>query len=136
VGARSKARKRALDVLYEAAQRDADPIAILRERLAHGDPPVPEYAVELVEGVAAHRARIDELLATYAQEWTLPRMPPVDLAALRIGTFELLWRDDVPDAVAVDEAVELAKSLSTDDSPAFVNGLLGQLVRLKPSLAV
>jgi transcription antitermination protein NusB len=136
VGARSKARKRALDVLYEAAQRGADPLATLRERLAQSDPPVPEYAVELVEGVVAHRERIDELLATYAQEWTLERMPPVDLAALRIGTYELLWRDDVPDAVAVVEAVELAKSLSTDASPAFVNGLLGRLVQLKPSLAV
>ncbi|HWG94427.1 MAG TPA: transcription antitermination factor NusB [Mycobacteriales bacterium] len=136
MGARSKARKRALDVLYEAAQRGADPLATLRDRLAQSDPPVPEYAVELVEGVVAHRARIDELLATYAQEWTLERMPPVDLAALRIGTYELLWRDDVPDAVAVDEAVELAKSLSTDESPGFVNGLLGRLVQLKPSLAV
>ena len=136
MGARSKARKRALDVLYESAQRGTDAVGTLRERLAQGDPPVPEYAVELVEGVLAHRERIDELLATYAQEWTLERMPPVDLAALRIGTYELLWRDDVPDAVAVDEAVELVKSLSTDESPAFVNGLLGRLLQLKPSLAV
>jgi transcription antitermination protein NusB len=136
MGARSKARKRALDVLYEAAQRGNDPLETLRDRLAQSDPPVPEYAVELVEGVVAHRARIDELLATYAEEWTLDRMPPVDLAALRIGTFELLWRDDVPDAVALDEAVELSKSLSTDESPAFVNGLLGRLLQLKPSLAV
>jgi transcription antitermination protein NusB len=136
VGARSKARKRALDVLYEAAQRGTDPVATLRERLVQGDPPVPEYAVELVEGVVRHQARIDELLTTYAQEWTLDRMPPVDLAALRIGAYELLWCDDVPDAVAVDEAVELTKSLSTDDSPAFVNGLLGRLLQLKPSLAV
>ena len=133
--ARSKARKRALDVLYESAQRGVDPLVTLRERLAQSDPPVPEYAVELVEGVVLHRARIDELLTTYAQEWTLERMPPVDLAALRIGTYELLWRDDVPDAVAVDEAVELAKSLSTDESPGFVNGLLGRLLHLKPSLS-
>jgi transcription antitermination protein NusB len=136
MGARSKARKRALDVLYEAAQRGADPLVTLRDRLAQSDPPVPEYAVELVEGVVRNGTRIDELLTTYAEEWTLDRMPPVDLAALRIGTFELLWRDDVPDAVAVDEAVELTKSLSTDDSPGFVNGLLGRLLQLKPSLAV
>ncbi len=136
MGARSKARKRALDVLYEAAQREADPLATLAERLAQSDPPVPEYAVELVEGVMRHRTRIDELLSTYAEQWTLERMPPVDLAALRIGTYELLWRDDVPDAVAVDEAVELTKSLSTDESPGFVNGLLGRLLQLKPSLAV
>ena len=135
MGARSKARKRALDVLYEAGQRDRDPVQTLRERLAQSDPPVPEYAVQLVEGVVAHRERIDELLATYAEEWTLERMPPVDLAVLRIGVYELLWCDDVPDPVAVSEAVELAASLSTDESPRFVNGLLGRLVALKPSLS-
>jgi N utilization substance protein B len=136
VGARSKARKRAVDVLYEAEQRKADVLGTLKERLAQSDPPVPEYAVELVEGVIANQARIDELLSTYAEEWTLDRMPPVDLAILRLGTFELLWRDDVPDAVAVSEAVELATSLSTDASPAFVNGLLARILMLKPSLAV
>ena len=134
MGARSKARKRALDVLYEAAQRDNNAVDTLRERLAQSDPPVPEYAVELVEGVVANQARIDELLSTYAEEWTLDRMPPVDLAILRIGSYELLWRDDVPDAVAVSEAVELAASLSTDDSPRFVNGLLARLLDLKPTL--
>ncbi len=136
MSARRKARKRALDVLYEAGQRSEDPLATLRERLRQGDPPVPEYSVELVEGVVDHRPRIDELLSTYAEEWTLDRMPPVDLAALRIGTYELLWRDDVPDAVAVSEAVGLVGDLSTDESPAFVNGLLGRLLQLKPSLAV
>jgi N utilization substance protein B len=136
MGARSKARKRALDVLYEAAQRDLDPIATLGERLAQSDPPVPEYAAMLVEGVVAHRERIDELLATYAEDWTLDRMPPVDLAALRIGAYELLWCDDVPDAVAVSEAVSLVGSLSTDESAGFVNGLLARLLQLKPSLAV
>ena len=136
MGARTKARKRALDVLYESAQRDTDPMATLRERLAQSDPPVPEYAVELVEGVVAHRERIDELLSTYAEDWTLERMPPVDLALLRIGVFELLWCDGVPDAVAVSEAVEMATSLSTDESPRFVNGLLARLQQLKPSLSV
>ena len=136
MGARSKARKRAIDVLYEAAQRDRSAIDTLLERLAQSDPPVPEYAVELVEGVVANQARIDELLSTYAEAWTLDRMPPVDLAILRIGSYELLWRDDVPDAVAVSEAVALAASLSTDESPAFVNGLLARLLMLKPSLAV
>ncbi len=134
MGARSKARKRALDVLYEAAQRGLDPLAILQDRTEQNDPPVPEYAAELVRGVVAHRTRIDELLSTYAQEWTLDRFPAVDLAVLRIGTFELLWCPDVPDEVAVSEAVELASSLSTDDSPAFVNGLLGRLLQLKPAL--
>ena len=136
MGARSKARKRALDVLYESAQRSADPMATLRERLAPSDPPVPEYASELVEGVVAHRERIDELLTTYAEDWTLERMPPVDLAALRIGAYELLWCEDVPDGVAVSEAVALVSSLSTDESAGFVNGLLGRLMSLKPSLAV
>lgn len=136
MGARSKARKRALDVLYEAAQRDTDPMTTLRERLAQGDPPVPEYAAVLVEGVVTHRERIDELLATYAEEWTLDRMPPVDLAALRIGAYELLWCDDVPDGVAVAEAVALVGSLSTEESAGFVNGLLARLLQLKPSLAV
>jgi N utilization substance protein B len=136
VGARSKARKRAVDVLYEAGQRDGDVLRTLKDRLVQSDPPVPEYAVELVEGVVANQGRIDELLTTYAEEWTLDRMPPVDLAILRLGTYELLWRDDVPDAVAVSEAVELAATLSTDESPAFVNGLLARILSLKPSLAV
>jgi transcription antitermination protein NusB len=136
MGARSKARKRAVDVLYEAGQRDGDALATLKDRLALADPPVPEYAVELVEGVTTNRVRIDELLSTYAEDWTLDRMPPVDLAILRLGVFELLWRDDVPDAVVVSEAVELAGSLSTDESPAFVNGLLARILMLKPSLAV
>ena len=136
MGARSKARKRALDVLYEAGQREGDALATLRERLALSDPPVPEYAATLVEGVVQHRERIDELLSTYAEQWTLDRMPPVDLAALRIGAYELLWCDDVPDAVAVSEAVALVADLSTDESAGFVNGLLARLLSLKPSLAV
>lgn len=123
-------------MLYEAGQRDAAPMHILRERLAQSDPPVPEYAADLVEGVVTHQERIDELLSTYAEEWTLERMPPVDLAALRIGAYELLWCADVPDAVAVSEAVVLVGSLSTDESAGFVNGLLARLLQLKPSLSV
>ena len=130
MGARSKARKRALDVLYEAEQRRLDPLVTLQDRLEQNDPPVPEYAAELVRGVVAHRARIDELLTTYAQDWTIDRFPAVDLAVLRIGAYELLWCPDVPDEVAVSEAVELASSLSTDESPAFVNGLLWNLLNL------
>ena len=136
MGARSKARKRALDILFEADQRSLDPVTLLADRLAASDPPLPQYAVTLVEGVQAHRPRIDELLSTYSQGWTIDRMPAVDRALLRLGTYELLWCDDVPDAVAVDEAVELAKSLSTDDSPSFVNGLLGRLLQMKPTLLV
>jgi N utilization substance protein B len=133
VAARSKARKRALDVLFEAEQRKVDPLQLLAERRT-GAGTFPAYAAELVEGVSAHSERIDELLRTYAEGWTLERMPAVDRAVLRLSLFELLWRDDVPDPVVIDEAVELAKSLSTDDSPGYVNGLLGRLASLKPSL--
>jgi N utilization substance protein B len=136
VSARSKARKRAVDVLYEAGQRDSPPVETLKARLTLADPPVPEYAVTLVEGVAAHQERIDALLTEYAEDWTLARMPPVDLAVLRIGVFELLWCDDVPDAVVLSEAVELVTSLSTDESPRFVNGLLGRIQSQKARLTV
>ena len=136
MAARSKARKRALDVLFEAEQRGIDPITLVSERLAAADTVMPEYAVTLVEGVQANRQRIDELLATYSHGWTVERMPAVDRQVLRIGTYELLWCDDVPDAVVLDESVELAKTLSTDDSPSFVNGLLGRLLQIKPTLLV
>jgi N utilization substance protein B len=134
MSARSKARKRALDFLFEAEQRGLEPLKLLAERLPGAQPPVPEYAVELVEGVVAHQARIDELLSTYAQGWALDRMPAVDRNVLRIGTWELLWNDAVPHAVAIDEAVELARLLSTDDSPSFVNGLLGRLAEVRPAV--
>ncbi len=135
MGARSKARKRALDVLFESDQRDQAPLETLAVRLEAADPPVNQYTVDLVEGVVSHRERIDELLTTYAKDWPLDRMPAVDRAILRLATFELLWREDVPDAVVMDEAVTLASSLSTDESPAFVNGLLARLHELKPMLA-
>jgi len=127
MGARSKARKRALDVLFEADVVGADVRSTLQARLARDSPPVPGYAVELVEGVLERRERIDELIAAYARGWTLDRMPAVDRNVLRIGVYELLWRDDVPDGVAISEAVELARSLSTEESPRFVNGLLATI---------
>ncbi|MFC5288587.1 transcription antitermination factor NusB [Actinokineospora guangxiensis] len=128
MGARSKARKRAVDLLFEAAVRGVDPVTLLADRVGSPDvPPVNDYTVTLVEGVVAHRGRIDELLTEHAQGWTLARMPAVDLAILRLGLYELLWAQDVPDPVAIDEAVQLAKSLSTDDSPRFVNGVLGRI---------
>ncbi|HVT22073.1 MAG TPA: transcription antitermination factor NusB [Mycobacteriales bacterium] len=129
MAARSKARKRALDVLFEADQRGSDPQATLEQWVKRADPPVPDYARTLVAGVAANASRIDELLSACSEGWTLERMPPVDRAVLRLGVYELLWRDDIPTAVAIDEAVELAKSLSTDDSPAFVNGVLARIAR-------
>jgi N utilization substance protein B len=134
VTARGKARKRALDILFEADQRGMGPMDLLRDRLPVAEPPISEYAVSLIEGVCAHRARIDELLSSYAIDWTLDRMPPVDRALLRVAVFELLWVDDVPDAVVVSEAVELATTLSTDESPRFVNGILGRMADDKPAL--
>jgi len=133
---RSKARKRAVDVLFEAGQRGLDPVALLADRLVESgtQAPLPQYAVELVEGVCAELSRIDETLVTYAQGWTLERMPAVDLAVLRVGAWEILCNDEVDDPVAIDEAVELVRALSTDDSPSFVNGLLGRISRLKPTL--
>ncbi len=128
MAARSKARKRAVDVLYEADVRGDDRIALLRDRIETGNPPVPEHTVRLVEGVAEHAARIDELIGRHATGWSLDRLPDVDRAILRMAVFELLWADDVPDAVVIDEAVELAKTLSTDESPAYVNGVLGAIL--------
>ena len=129
MAARSKARKRAVDVLYEADLRRSDPLAVLRDRIADGNPPVPDHAVRLVEGAVEQGARIDELIERHASGWSLDRLPDVDRAILRMAVYELLWVDDVPDAVVIDEAVELAKALSTDESPAYVNGVLGGIVR-------
>ena len=136
MGARTKARKRALDVLFEAEQRQMAPVKLLAERIIESgtQTALPQYSVEIVEGVLAQQERIDELLMTHSHGWTLERMPAVDRGLLRIGTWEVLYNDDVPDAVAVDEAVELARSLSTDDSPTFINGLLGRIIDLKPTL--
>lgn len=135
MAARSKARKRAVDLLYEADLRGLDAVALAAERVALADPPVSDYTVELIEGVAAHRGPIDEALSTYAEGWTLLRMPGVDRAILRLGLYELRYRPDIPDAVAIDEAVELAKSLSTDESPRFVNGVLARIHRDLPHSA-
>jgi len=135
VGARSKARKRAVDVLYAAALRDADPVTLLLERNEVAEHPATnDYATTLIEGVVAHRERIDELLTEHAEGWTLDRMPFVDVAILRLGVYELLWASDVPDPVAIDEAVHLARTLSTDDSPRFVNGVLGRLATIADQL--
>jgi N utilization substance protein B len=139
VAARNKARKRAFQILFEADQRGEKPTTVLADwiRLARTDdrqPPVGEYTMRLVERCTEHSVRIDELISTYAVGWTLDRMPVVDRNVLRLGAYELIWEDDIPDAVVLDEAVRLAKEFSTDDSPAFVNGLLGRLKELKPSL--
>ena len=119
--ARSRARKRALDILYAADLRGQDAVAALDQRIEAGEGPSNPYVAYLV-------------LGEYSQGWALNRMPAVDRTALRIGVFELLWAEDVPDAVAVDEAVSLVRDLSTDDSPAFVNGVLGTMLRSKDQI--
>ncbi|MGW6931668.1 transcription antitermination factor NusB [Lentzea sp. NPDC054927] len=135
MGARSKARKRAVDFLYEADLLGGDAVTLLASRIGSADvPPINDYTVTLVEGVTAHRTRIDDLISEHAEGWTLQRMPAVDRAILRLGLYELLWAADVPDAVAIDEAVELAKGLSTDDSPRFVNGVLGRIAVIADQL--
>jgi N utilization substance protein B len=134
MGARSKARKRALDILYAAEMRGEEPATALDRAIAAGEGPTNDYTSDLVRGVVEHRPRIDELLADYSEGWTLDRMPAVDRNVLRLGVFELMWADDVPDTVAVTEAVALVQDLSTDESPGFVNGILGNIQRSKPSL--
>jgi transcription antitermination protein NusB len=131
--ARSKARKRALDILFESDVRGSDPVANLGDWIRRSDPPVQDYAREIVEGVAGNLPRLDEAISSAARDWSLDRMPSVDRTILRLATYELLCRDDVPVAVVIDEAVELAKSLSTDDSPAFVNGVLARVKELRPA---
>lgn len=136
MAARSKARKRALDILFEAELRGLPVLELLSERQSLGEQPVPEYTAGLVRGVAAHSARIDLLISeNVIDDWTLERLPAVDRNILRIGIYELLWTSDVPDAVAISEAVALAESLSTESSPAFVNGLLSRIKNLKPTLS-
>jgi transcription antitermination protein NusB len=132
-GSRSKARKRALDILFESEARGEDPQAVLARRIAGADaPPVSDFAASLVEGVIEHRDGIDEVIGSYARGWTMARMPAVDRMILRIGVYEILHSDEVPDPVAIDEAIDLARELSTDDSPRFVNGVLAGVSSGRP----
>lgn len=134
MGARSKARKRALDLLYAADLRGESAVESLDRAIAAGEGPTNAYTDSLVRGVVEHAARIDELLSEYSEGWSLERMPAVDRNVLRLGVWELLYADDVPDAVAVSEAATLVRELSTDDSPSFVNGILGAIQKQKPTL--
>lgn len=136
MAARTKARKRALELLFEAEQRGVNVGDLLDQRLAEPTTqhPLPEYAVELVRGVLGHWVQIEEILSTWSQGWALDRMAAVDRAALRIGVWEILWNDEVPDMVAVSEAVDLVQRMSTDESPNFVNGLLARVAEVKPTL--
>ncbi|MGB7448474.1 MAG: transcription antitermination factor NusB [Ornithinimicrobium sp.] len=136
MAARSKARKRALELLYEAEQRGLNVGELLDQRLQAPTTqhPLPEYAVALVRGVLGHWAEIEEVLSTYSQGWPVLRMPAVDRAALRLGTWEVVWNDEVPDVVAIAEAVDLVQAMSTDESGKFVNGLLARVSAVKVTL--
>ena len=139
MSARTKARKRAIDILYAADIRQStiqQSLAMEAERAASEPASMASwlYARDIVDGVVDHRDEIDELIETYSQGWTLSRMPTIDRAILRIGIWEILYNDAVPHAVAIDEAVEAAKVLSTDDSAGFVNGLLGRIAQTAPSV--
>jgi N utilization substance protein B len=132
MAARAKARKRALDILFASEMRQRS----TEEALGELDEaaPVNDYTLRLVRGVTEHRTRIDEVIGSYAQGWSLDRMPAVDRNVLRMATFEILYVDEVPYAVAVSEAMHLVRNLSTDESPSFVNGVLGNIVRDRDAL--
>jgi len=139
VRGRHQARKRAVDLLFEAEARGWTPAAAAdaRAALAAADPQMPPphpYTVTVAHGVSEQLAHVDDLISSHLQGWTLERLPAVDRAILRVAVWELLYADDVPEPVAVDEAVELAKKLSTDESPGFVNGVLGQVMLVTPQI--
>lgn len=134
MNSRTKARLRALEVLFEADQRNEDYIEVLRRRRLYTVAQISAYSEEIIRGVRDHDEEIREFVETYARDWSFDRMPAVDRAVLRIGTWELLYNDEVPDAVAISEAVGLARVLSTNESPKFVNGLLDKLRQVKPTL--
>ena len=134
MNSRTKARLRALEVLFEADQRNEDYIEVLRRRRLYTVAQISAYSEEIIRGVRDHDEEIREFVETYARDWSFERMPAVDRAVLRSGTWELLYNDEVPDAVAISEAVGLARVLSTNESPKFVNGLLDKLRQVKPTL--
>ncbi len=137
---RHQARKRAVDLLFEAEARGITPAEVADARTALADKqtddvsPLNPYTVTVARGVTDHAAHVDELISAHLQGWALDRLPAVDRAILRVAVWELLHAEDVPEPVAVDEAVELAKQLSTDDSPGFVNGVLGQVMLVTPQI--
>ena len=140
MSARSKARKTALDFLYEADIRGTNAVETLalRDVVQEGPDarPIRDYTRELVVGVGDNARKIDELITTYAQGWDMDRLPAVDRNILRLGIYEILWSDSIPDGVAIDEALALAKELSTDESAGFIHGVLGRISSIKESLAI
>jgi len=138
VSARSKARKQSLDLLYESDIRGKPSTDLLALRDVEEDGPdarpIRDYTKVLISGVDAHKRKIDELISTYAQGWDMDRLPAVDRNVLRLGIFEILWQEDVPDAVAIDEALALAKELSTDESAGYIHGVLGRIASIRGDL--
>jgi N utilization substance protein B len=135
MSARSKARKRALDFLYEADIKNVSAKDLFNQRGASELSQEP-YVGEVITGVTEHIGKIDELIITYAQGWDMDRMPPIDRNILRIALFEILWGNQIPIEVAADEAVKLGKSLSTDESSAYINGVIGRIIKIKDSIAI
>jgi N utilization substance protein B len=140
VSARSKARKQALDLLYETDIRGTNLVETLvsRDVPAEGPDarPIRDYTKDLVNGVSENRRKIDELITTYAQGWDMDRLPAVDRNILRLGIYEILWAKDVPTSVAIDEALLLAKELSSDDSSKYIHGVLGRIASIKESISI
>ena len=136
MSARSKARKAALDLLYEADIRGISVGVILSQRLETLEYLIRDYTRELLTGVVEHRSRIDELIVTYSQDWDFDRMPVLDRNILRLSLFELLWGRDIPEAVAIDEALELAKTLSTEESSSYIHGVLATISKIKADLVL
>ena len=133
---RSKARKAALDLLYEGDIRKTSPSALMLQRITDVEYVIRDFTKELIDGVEQNRRKIDELITTYSQGWDMDRMPVIDRNILRIGIYEVLWSKDVPEAVAISEALELAQTLSTDDSSKYINGVLSKVLEIKSDLVV
>ena len=140
MSARSKARKQSLDLLYEADIRKVDLLQLMTERdlLDEGPDarPIREFTRELISGVSEHKRKIDELITTYAQGWDMDRLPAVDRNILRLAIFEIVWLSELPDAVAIDEALTLAKEISTEESAGYIHGVLGRIASIKESIAL
>ena len=139
MSARSKARKQALDLLYETDIRGTNLVDTLNARdiPAEGPDarPIREYTRELIGGVSDNRRKIDELITTYAQGWDMDRLPALDRNILRLGIYEILWSTNVPTSVAIDEALDLARELSSDESSKYIHGVLGRIASIKDTIS-
>lgn len=136
MSSRSKARKAALDLLYESDIRKGSATELLSKRVTEMEYEAREFTKELIDGIELNKRKIDELIATYAQGWDMDRMPVLDRNILRLAIFELLWSQSVPEAVAISEALELATNFSTEDSSKYINGVLGKVLEIKPDLVL